>query len=101
VEDAKAAMEPGDRIAGVLDGKVTVEHYYPGTVSMFSADDFWRVLNSTNPPEWVINVPYIDYDIPGGKKALEKKYDQYRAYHSWMDVDDDQDSVYLYRLKRR
>ncbi len=99
VKDAKTAMADGDRIAGVLDGKVTVEHYYPGAVSMFKDTDFWRELKSTNPPEWVINVPYIDYDIPGGKAALEEKYDLYRAYPSWMDVDDDQDSVYLYRLK--
>jgi len=99
VKDVKAAMVEGDRIAGVLDGKVTVEHYYPGSVSMFKDTDFWRELKSTTPPEWVINVPYIEYDIPGGKAALEEKYDLYRAYPSWMDVDDDQDSVYLYLLK--
>ena len=70
VKDVKAAMVEGDRIAGVLDGKVTVEHYYPGSVSMFKDTDFWRELKSTTPPEWVINVPYIEYDIPGGKAAL-------------------------------
>ena len=92
-------MEEGDRVAGVLDGKVTVEHYYPGSVNMFRDTDFWRELNSDSPPEWVINVPYIEYDIPGGKAAIEEKYDLYKEYPSWMDVDDDQDSVYLYLRK--
>jgi len=99
VRDAQAAMQDGDRIAGVLDGHVTVEYYCPEAVSMFRDTDFWRELNSDTPPEWVVNVAYIDYDIPDGWDALREKYDLYRVYHSWLDVDDDQDSVYLYRLK--
>ncbi len=101
VEDARAAMAPGDQLAGVLDAYVTVKYYHPETVSMFSGTDFWAVLNDPKPPEFVISVPYLDMDIPGGVAALREHYDLYRHYESWLDVDDDQDSVYLYRYNKK
>ena len=68
---------------------------------MFTDTKSWDVLNGESLPEYVVSVPYLDTDIPGGWDALRKKHDLYRVCHSWLDVDDDQDSVYLCRLKGR
>lgn len=99
VMDAKAELQAGDEIAGVLDAYVTVKYYYPEAVSMFVDKAFWSVLRSDVPPLFIINVPYLDMDIPCGTEALQQSYALYREYPSWLDVDDDQDSVYLYRRK--
>lgn len=101
IKDAKADLQPGEQIAGVLDAYVTVKYYCPEAISMFSDKDFWSVLNADNPPQFIVNVPYLEMDIPGGTKALKQRYELYREYPSWLDVDDDQDSVYLYRRKQK
>ncbi len=99
VNDAVAVMDENDRLAGVLDGFITVRHYYPDAVSMERDTDFWAELHSDSPPEFIINVPYLEMDIPGGTEALHQQYKLYKAYPSWMDVDSDSDSIYLYRRK--
>ncbi len=99
VEDAAAGMQAGDRLAGVLDAFITVRHYYPEAVSMFRDTDFWRELRGPDPPEFVISVPYLEMDIPGGSEALRARYALHHEYKSWLDVDGDHESVYLYRLK--
>lgn len=95
VEDAGKIMA-GGRIMGVLDGFVTVRHYHPAAVSGYHSADFWKELNSTNPPEFVVMVPYADMDIPGALAEVRAKYSLVRKYPGWLDVDDDQDSVELY-----
>lgn len=99
VEDARAMMSRGDRVMAVLDGYITVRYYYPEVVNGYKDSDFLKEIRSGNPPEFVISLPYLDYDIPGGSRLLSEKYDMIRKYPSWLDVDDDQDSVYLYRRK--
>jgi len=99
VRDARSEMQSGDQLAGVLDAYVTVKYYDREAVSMFMDKDFWSVLKLDTPPLFIINVPYLDMDIPGGTEALRQRYVLYREYPSWLDVDDDQDSIYLYKRK--
>lgn len=99
ISDATAVMRGDNRLMGTLDGYVTVKHYYPTAVSAYKSAEFWNALNASNPPEFAVVVPYLDYDIPGGWNALRRKYELFKAYRSWLDVYDDQDTVYLYRLK--
>lgn len=101
VKDAKTLMNKGDRILGVLDGFVVVEYYYPQLISGQRDKNFWQEVNKSNPPEFVINVPYLEMDIPGATEVLLKKYDLIKKYPGWPDVDDDQDSIYLYRIKNK
>ncbi|MDD4869228.1 MAG: hypothetical protein PHR77_01610 [Kiritimatiellae bacterium] len=99
VDDVRAMASKDDRVMAVLDGYITVRYYYPGVVSGYKDVDFWYEVKSEKPPEYVISVPYIDCDIPGGRQVLEEKYKLVKKYPSWLDVDDDQDSVYLYQRK--
>jgi hypothetical protein len=102
VRDARAVMKPGERLMGVLDGYVGIKHYYPEVVSGYKDHDFRAGLSGDRPPEYLITPAYLDYDIPGGWNALrEKKYELFKKYPSWLDVDDDQDSIYLYVVKER
>jgi hypothetical protein len=100
VQDACSIMVEGERLMATLDGYVTVKHYFPGVVSGYRAEDFWRELGRDDPPEYAVVVPYLDYDIRGGWNALRAKYELCNAYPSWLNVDDDQDTIYLYRLKK-
>jgi hypothetical protein len=101
VEDARESIREGQRIMGVLDAYITVKHYHPAAVSGYKDSDFWREIRGDNPPEFVITMPFgiLDIDIPGAREALLEKYEIHREYPSWLDVDDDQDSVYLLRKK--
>lgn len=99
VEDATFLMNDTDRLGSILDAYITVRHYHPETVSMYSDAEFWSVLQGDNPPLFVINVPYLDMDIPGGHAALQKRYRRFRTYPSWIDIDADHETVYLYRLR--
>jgi hypothetical protein len=101
IEDAKAVMPGSVRIMGVLDSYVTVKHYCPSAVSAYKDKDFWKILNSGDLPDFAVVVPYLEYDIPGGWNAIRGKYELFKKYPSWLDVDDDQDSVYLYIVKDR
>ena len=99
VEMTEEAMQPGDRVLGILDGYMTVRYYYPKVESAYRGHEFWTAIESDDPPEFIVSVPYIEYDIGGATKALETKYDLMKTFPSWLDVDDNQDSVLLYRRK--
>lgn len=99
VNDARQLMSENESILGVLDAYITVKYYYSFAESAYHDKDFWRVINSSNIPPFAVSVPYLDMDIPSGSRAFLARYEVYRKYPSWLDVDDDQDSVYLYRRK--
>jgi len=99
VELTEETMQPGDRVLGILDGFDTVRYYYPKVESAKHGHEFWAAIESDDPPEYIVSVPYIEYDIGGATKAIEAKYDLLKVFPSWLDVDDNQDSVLLYRRK--
>lgn len=102
VRDALEARQGNeDRIMAMLDAYLTVQHYDPDVVSGFRDTDFWKEVRSDNPPEFIITMPLgiVECDIPGGSEALQERYEVWRAYPSWLDSDDDQDAVYLWRRK--
>ncbi|MEI8349030.1 MAG: glycosyltransferase family 39 protein [Candidatus Omnitrophota bacterium] len=101
VSDARKLMSANDRVMAILDGYITVRYYYPEVVNGYRHTNFWKEINSEQPPEFIINVPYVEFDIPGGTTAILKKYNLVKKYPSWLDVDDDQDSIYLYKLKMK
>ena len=101
VELVEETMQPEDRVLGVLDGFDTVRYYYPKVESAKRGHEFWAAIESDDPPEYIVSVPYIEYDISGATKAIEAKYVLMKTFPSWLDVDDNQDSVLLYRRKDR
>jgi len=99
VRDTQAMKAEGETVMVVLDPYVTARHYDPTVVSGYTDRLFLQQISSDTPPEFIISVPYLDYDIPGGTEMLAEKYELIKAYPSWLDVDDNQDSILLYRLK--
>jgi len=99
IDDAHAVMSGNDKLMAVLDSYVIAKHYHSDVVSGYKDKDFWKEIEKEEPPEYLINVPYIEFDLPGGTQAILEKYDLFKKYPSWIDVNDDQDAVYLYRRK--
>ena len=99
VRDVQAMKEEGQTVMVALDPYITARHYDPTVVSGYTDDLFLQQVRSDDPPEFVISVPYLDYDIPGGTELLTDRYELIKTYRSWLDVDDNQDSILLYRLK--
>lgn len=98
VERVREEMQPGEQVMGVLDSYDLIKHYYPDVISGKWGDEFRSVLGGTNLPRFVISVSYQDYDIAGASAMLDRHYSLERI-PSWLDVVDDQDSVYLYRMR--
>jgi len=48
VEKVRSMMLEDDRVMAVLDGYITIRHYFPGVISGYRDCDFWREMRSLN-----------------------------------------------------